>query len=194
MSSSSVETDTFRSARPVRLLLSDRVFAPVAGASMLAIIVMPDDVVSLDPDEDALIGEEELEIGTDPNDFDTAGDGLGDGAEDREDGWNTDPLKAVTDGDNDNDNDELLTYGTDPNDASDFPADDAQSPAPSSRARPSSSAQPTVKPSASSGGAITGLPGTSTRLGTSNGSLTALLASDVLGTIAAAVGLRRRQA
>ena len=80
------------------------------------------DVISLDTDGDELSDEEELELGTDPNLFDTDGDGLGDGSEVREDGWGTDPLSADTDGDGFQDGDELFTYGTDPKDPESFPA------------------------------------------------------------------------
>jgi hypothetical protein len=72
------------------------------------------DEVTLDPDEDGLIDAEELEIGTDPTRFDTDGDGLGDGAEVRADGWGTDPLKADTDGDGLVDGDDLFVHSTDP--------------------------------------------------------------------------------
>ncbi|MDQ2682493.1 MAG: thrombospondin type 3 repeat-containing protein, partial [Chloroflexota bacterium] len=79
-------------------------------------------VVSLDSDGDELIDEEELEIGTDPNLFDSDGDGLGDGSEVREDGWGTDPLSADSDGDGYRDGDEIFTHGTDPNDPESRPA------------------------------------------------------------------------
>ncbi|MDP9364633.1 MAG: hypothetical protein M3Q10_10490, partial [Chloroflexota bacterium] len=82
---------------------TDETPAPAAG-----------DEVTLDPDEDGLIDEEELEIGTDPTLFDTDGDGLGDGAEVRADGWGTDPLESDTDGDGLADGDELFTHDTDP--------------------------------------------------------------------------------
>lgn len=140
-----------------------------------------------DNDKDGLTYLQEVGIGTDPDRFDTDGDGLGDGAEYREDGWNTDPLKADTDGDGYNDGDELFTYGTDPNNPNDFPAD-AQAPA------PSSSAQPTAKPS--TGTVVSGLPstGTGSDMTSSDSGLMALLASGFLATVAAAVGLRRRRA
>ncbi len=70
--------------------------------------------VELDSDGDELMDEQELEIGTDPNKFDTDMDGLGDGAEVREDGWDTNPLAADTDEDGLGDGDELFTHGTDP--------------------------------------------------------------------------------
>ncbi len=70
--------------------------------------------IELDADGDELMDEQELEIGTDPNKFDTDMDGLGDGAEVRQDGWGTNPLAADTDEDGIGDGDELFTYGTDP--------------------------------------------------------------------------------
>ena len=75
---------------------------------------VPGGGVDLDADGDDLSDEQELEIGTDPSTFDTDGDGLGDGAEVREDGWNTDPLKGDTDDDGLGDGDELFVHGTDP--------------------------------------------------------------------------------
>jgi outer membrane protein OmpA-like peptidoglycan-associated protein len=88
-----------------------------------------------DNDGDGLTKREEKELGTDPNNPDTDGDGLKDGEEVRTyftnplnpdtdgdsltDGdevrkYKTDPLKADTDGDELNDNDEIVTYKTDP--------------------------------------------------------------------------------
>lgn len=65
-----------------------------------------------DSDHDGLMDSKEKEIGTDPNNQDTDGDGLVDGGElDKIIG--TDPLKADTDGDGYNDRDELLA-GYDP--------------------------------------------------------------------------------
>src|SRR3990170_1697638 len=65
-----------------------------------------------DDDMDGLIQKEEKLLGTDPNNPDTDGDGLGDGDEVMK--YKTDPLKADTDGDGLNDNDELMQYKTDP--------------------------------------------------------------------------------
>ena len=87
---------------------------PAASADEASAPVVADEV-TLDPDEDGLIDEEELEIGTDPALFDTDGDGLGDGAEVRADGWGTNPLTADTDDDGLADGDELFVHGTDPN-------------------------------------------------------------------------------
>ena len=88
-----------------------------------------------DADGDGLTKKEEKELGTDPNNPDTDGDGLKDGEEVRTyftnplnpdtdgdsltDGdevrkYKTDPAKADTDGDELNDNDEINTYKTDP--------------------------------------------------------------------------------
>lgn len=90
---------------------------------------------SSDKDGDGLTKREEKEIGTDPDNPDTDGDGLKDGAEVRthftnprnpdtdgdslKDGdevnvYKTDPLKADTDADGLNDYDEVVTYKTDP--------------------------------------------------------------------------------
>jgi len=90
---------------------------------------------SSDKDGDGLTKSEEKEIGTDPDNPDTDGDGLKDGEEVRtyftnplnpdtdgdslRDGdevnvYKTDPLKADTDADGLNDNDEVTTYKTDP--------------------------------------------------------------------------------
>jgi outer membrane protein OmpA-like peptidoglycan-associated protein/opacity protein-like surface antigen len=88
-----------------------------------------------DHDNDGLTKREEQELGTDPNNPDTDGDGLmdgeevnkyftdplnpdtdGDGLKDGEEvhNYNTDPNKADTDGDGLNDGDEVLKYNTDP--------------------------------------------------------------------------------
>ncbi len=118
---------------------------------------------------------------------DTHGDRLTDGEEIAiRTGTGTDPLTADTDGDGFGDGTEVEA-GTDPLAASDVPADD-QSPA------ASASARPTARPS--TGGAVSGLPstGTGTDVTSSDSGLFALLASGVLGTVAAAFGLRRHQA
>jgi len=91
-----------------------------------------------DNDKDGLIKRVELEIGTDPDNPDTDGDGLKDGeevntfktdplngdsdADKLKDGeevnnYKTDPLNADTDGDTLNDGDELTMFRTDPLDA-----------------------------------------------------------------------------
>ncbi|MDO8668893.1 MAG: hypothetical protein Q7K65_01190 [Candidatus Buchananbacteria bacterium] len=69
--------------------------------------------VSLGPDSDndGLSDEEEKQLGTNPNNFDTDGDGLIDRVEVRI--YNTDPLKKDTDGDGYNDGDEVVN-GFDP--------------------------------------------------------------------------------
>ena len=68
--------------------------------------------VTLDTDADGLIDEQELEIGTDPNNSDSDTDRLSDGFEVRE--YGTDPLRADSDEDGLGDGDELEVYKTDP--------------------------------------------------------------------------------
>jgi hypothetical protein len=80
----------------------------------------------LDSDGDQLSDEEELEVGTDPNNYDTDGDGLSDGSEVNPDGWGTNPLSADTDGDGYADGDELFVYGTDPKSPASSPAQQQQ--------------------------------------------------------------------
>jgi len=65
-----------------------------------------------DKDHDGLTKREELELGTDPNNADTDGDGLQDGAEVKQ--FNTDPNKADTDGDGLKDGEEISQYKTNP--------------------------------------------------------------------------------
>ena len=67
---------------------------------------------SSDSDGDGLKNAEEREIGTDPKNPDTDGDGLRDGAEVRN--HKTDPLKPDTDGDGLTDGAEVDTHQTDP--------------------------------------------------------------------------------
>ncbi len=66
-----------------------------------------------DNDKDGLTNGYEREIGTDPDNPDTDGDGLTDGEEVRE--YNTDPKEIDSDGDNLNDYVEVKEHGTDPN-------------------------------------------------------------------------------
>lgn len=68
-----------------------------------------------DEDNDGLTKREEVEIGTDPNNPDSDGDGLNDGDEFKK--YNTDPLNADSDGDGINDGDEVLKHKTNPNKA-----------------------------------------------------------------------------
>ena len=68
--------------------------------------------ITLDPDADGLIDEEELQLGTDPADADSDNDRLSDGFEARE--FGTNPLAADTDEDGLGDGDELEVYRTDP--------------------------------------------------------------------------------
>ena len=72
------------------------------------------DPTNSDTDGDGLVdGEEWIDLGTDPANPDTDGDGLGDGEE-----WidlGTDPANPDTDGDGLGDGEEMNTYGTAPN-------------------------------------------------------------------------------
>jgi len=67
---------------------------------------------SSDNDKDGLTKREELQLGTDPNNPDTDGDGLNDGEEINQ--YKTDPLKADTDGDGLNDGEEVSKVKTSP--------------------------------------------------------------------------------
>ena len=111
--------------RPARSRFTRRIVAFLAAFLLLALVAQPGGgraqegppdaaAIELDADGDELMDEQELQIGTDPTKYDTDGDGLGDGAEFRADGWNTNPLAADTDGDGLDDGDELFFYGTDP--------------------------------------------------------------------------------
>ena len=66
-----------------------------------------------DKDNDGLTKGEEEEIGTDPNNPDSDGDGLKDGAEFKQ--YNTDPLNQDSDRDGLNDGDEVMKHKTNPN-------------------------------------------------------------------------------
>jgi outer membrane protein OmpA-like peptidoglycan-associated protein len=68
-----------------------------------------------DHDKDGLTKREEEELGTDPNNPDTDGDGLMDGEEVNT--YFTNPLNPDTDADDLNDGDEVYKYKTDPNKA-----------------------------------------------------------------------------
>ncbi len=68
-----------------------------------------------DNDHDGLTNAEEKELGTDPNNPDTDGDGLSDGDEVHK--YMTNPLKKDSDGDGLNDGDEVNKYKTNPNNA-----------------------------------------------------------------------------
>jgi hypothetical protein len=96
--------------------------APVPASAQDIDDDLHDQVITIDSDGDELSDEEELELGTDPNNYDTDGDGLSDGSEVRADGWGTNPLSADTDGDGYTDGDELFVYGTDPNSPANSPA------------------------------------------------------------------------
>lgn len=67
--------------------------------------------VDNDIDKDGLLNDEEKQIGTDPRNPDTDGEGLRDGEEVRT--YKTNPLNKDTDGDNCNDKEEVVTYKTD---------------------------------------------------------------------------------
>lgn len=66
-----------------------------------------------DKDQDGLTKREELELGTDPDNPDSDGDGLNDGAEMKQ--YNTDPKNADSDNDGLKDGEEALKYKTNPN-------------------------------------------------------------------------------
>ncbi len=66
-----------------------------------------------DPDHDGLTNDQEKQLGTDPKNSDTDGDGLTDGEE--VNAYRTDPLKKDSDGDGLSDYDEVKKYSTDPN-------------------------------------------------------------------------------
>ena len=66
----------------------------------------------LDSDGDGLLDEDEIRLGTDPNNPDTDGDGLLDGEEVLT--YKTDPLNPDTDGDGLTDGEEVRKYKTDP--------------------------------------------------------------------------------
>ncbi len=65
-----------------------------------------------DPDGDKLLNDEEKQLGTNPLNPDTDGDGLKDGEEVHT--YHTNPLKKDTDDDGLNDKEEIFTYKTDP--------------------------------------------------------------------------------
>jgi hypothetical protein len=65
-----------------------------------------------DDDDDRLTNVRENELGTEPDNPDTDGDGLTDGMEVLS--WGTDPLKRDTDGDSCTDGEEVNTLGTNP--------------------------------------------------------------------------------
>ncbi|MEX0772349.1 MAG: OmpA family protein [Balneolales bacterium] len=67
---------------------------------------------TMDTDGDGIPDQEEINLGTDPENSDTDGDGLSDGDELNE--YQTDPLVADTDDDGLSDGDEVLVYNTDP--------------------------------------------------------------------------------
>lgn len=85
---------------------------PLAPADDLAVVLDP----NLDPDGDGLTNAEEEQHGTDPNNPDTDGDGLTDGAEVND--HHTDPTKPDTDGGTVDDGTEVEN-GTNPLDPSD---------------------------------------------------------------------------
>jgi len=66
-----------------------------------------------DADHDGLTNKQEAELGTDPHNPDSDGDGLSDGDEVLK--YHTNPLMKDSDGDGLSDYDEVMTYHTDPN-------------------------------------------------------------------------------
>ena len=72
-----------------------------------------------DTDEDGLTRSEEKELGTDPDQADSDGDGLSDGDEVNE--HQTDPLQSDTDGDSYSDSEEI-DAGSDPSNGFEWPA------------------------------------------------------------------------
>ncbi|MBX7257055.1 MAG: PQQ-dependent sugar dehydrogenase [Candidatus Hydrogenedentes bacterium] len=81
-------------------------------------------IIAIDEDEDGLTNEQELLLGTDPNNADTDNDALSDGAELNT--YSTDPLDPDSDADGAPDGPEV-SLGTDPNNGSEFPALSAES-------------------------------------------------------------------
>ena len=75
-------------------------------------IAFSQESMSSDKDKDGLTKREELELGTDPRNPDTDGDGLNDGIEVKQ--YTTDPRKMDTDDDGLKDGEELLNYKTNP--------------------------------------------------------------------------------
>lgn len=71
--------------------------------------------MSSDKDMDGLTKREELELGTDPYNADTDGDGLKDGTEVKQ--YNTDPKNVDSDNDGLKDGEEVMNYKTNPNKA-----------------------------------------------------------------------------
>lgn len=67
---------------------------------------------TVDMDDDGLTDQEEMELGTDPNDPDTDGDGLSDGEE--VNAYSTDPTDDDSDDDGLTDGEEINEYRTDP--------------------------------------------------------------------------------
>ncbi|MBI1931633.1 MAG: OmpA family protein [Ignavibacteriales bacterium] len=68
---------------------------------------------SSDSDNDGLTKSQEIEIGTNPDNPDSDGDGLSDGLEFNQ--YKTDPLSVDSDGDGISDTEEIKTYTTNPN-------------------------------------------------------------------------------
>ncbi|MCX6641733.1 MAG: DUF6089 family protein [bacterium] len=81
-------------------------------ATALAGFRFPIDQGNQDKDKDGLTSKQEKELGTNPKNPDTDGDGLNDGDEYLK--YHTDPLKVDTDGDGLSDYDEVMTHHTDP--------------------------------------------------------------------------------
>lgn len=94
--------------------------APDAPAEFAIYRFAPADAQPTDSDGDGLADAAEANIGTDPFNPDTDGDGRTDNDETAERAFQTDPLNPDTDGDGVDDGDELLA-GTDPTDPSSRP-------------------------------------------------------------------------
>ncbi len=98
-------------AAPVETAAPTAVAVPTATVAATA-PATDDGTVTIDADGDGLADEEELAIGTDPNNADSDTDRLSDGFEVRE--FGTNPLADDSDEDGLGDGDELEVYGTDP--------------------------------------------------------------------------------
>ncbi len=118
-----------------------------ATATALRIFALGDD------DQDGLTQEEENEIGTDPDNPDSDGDGLQDGEE--ENLYNSDPLQADSDGDGRNDKEEI-DAGSDPTIAETITPTPTNTPSPTHT--PTSSSTPTQTPSSTPTPTFTSTP------------------------------------
>ena len=99
----------------VNILTGEEVSGDVTGDAQLIVSTAPPQ----DSDNDGLTDDEEQQLGTDPNNPDTDGDGLNDG--DEVNVYNTNPTLVDTDGDGYSDGIEV-NAGTDPLDPTSYPA------------------------------------------------------------------------